>query len=190
MSKKFVGKVLASLALGGAALLVAPGVAMASDGPPSGDWAKGHDDKGYSQCKEWDGKKDHGDASGWAAPGGEAPDGEAPDGAAPDGAGAPDGEAPDMAPNAAPNGEAPKAEGPDAGAPKEEAPKEESAKKDGDKKDGGKPECDAPKGWVDGGDAGIGTDPKLAATGIGLIGTAALGGLVLLRRRRTDGAVA
>jgi len=186
MSKKFVGKVLASLALGGAALLVAPGVAMASDGAPSGDWAKGHDDKGYSQCKEWDGKKDQGDASGWAAPGGEAPDG-----AAPDGAGAPDGEAPD----AAPMGEAPKAEAPDAGAPKEEAPKEESAKKDGDKKDGDKKdgdkkECDAPKGWVDGGDAGIGTDPKLAATGIGLVGTAALGGLVLLRRRRTDGAVA
>ncbi|NJP33036.1 hypothetical protein [Micromonospora thermarum] len=48
-----------------------------------------------------------------------------------------------------------------------------------------------PKGGVDGGDGGMtaGTDQGLAAGGASLLGAAALGGLVLLRRRRTDGAL-
>lgn len=49
-----------------------------------------------------------------------------------------------------------------------------------------------PKGWVDGGDggAGAGTDPALAASGAGMLGAAALGGILLMRRRRTDGSPA
>ncbi|MEV4663754.1 hypothetical protein AB0J85_17610 [Micromonospora echinofusca] len=45
-----------------------------------------------------------------------------------------------------------------------------------------------PRGGVDGGDGGAvaGTDRGLAAGGASLIGAAALGGLVLMRRRRTD----
>ncbi|MER7335508.1 hypothetical protein ABT339_28135, partial [Micromonospora sp. NPDC000119] len=45
-----------------------------------------------------------------------------------------------------------------------------------------------PRGGVDGGDggAGAGTDRGLAAGGASLLGAAALGGLVLMRRRRTD----
>ncbi|MFG2064244.1 hypothetical protein ACGFIK_22810, partial [Micromonospora sp. NPDC048871] len=45
-----------------------------------------------------------------------------------------------------------------------------------------------PKGGVDGGDGGLtaGTDRDMATAGAGLVGAAALGGLVLLRRRRTD----
>ncbi|MFG1775697.1 hypothetical protein ACGFIG_04610 [Micromonospora sp. NPDC049048] len=45
-----------------------------------------------------------------------------------------------------------------------------------------------PRGGVDGGDGGLaaGTDRGLAAGGASLIGAAALGGLVLMRRRRTD----
>ncbi|MEU4777865.1 hypothetical protein [Micromonospora sp. NPDC023633] len=45
-----------------------------------------------------------------------------------------------------------------------------------------------PRGGVDGGDGGVGagTDRGLAAGGASLIGAAALGGLVLMRRRRTD----
>ncbi|MDG4826309.1 hypothetical protein O7635_31045 [Asanoa sp. WMMD1127] len=141
MSKKFVGKVLAGLALGGATLLMAPGIAQASDGP-GGDWPKGHDDK--AQCAEWHGPK------------GGAPNGEASEGGAP-----------------------------------WQAQKEESAKHDGDKKDGpkGGDDC-APRGAVDGGAAGVSTDATLATSGAALVGVAALGGLVLLRRRRTDGAVA
>ncbi|GIF72391.1 hypothetical protein [Asanoa siamensis] len=55
MSKRFVGKVLASVALGGATLLIAPGIALASD--PGGDWTKGHDDKACA-ASEWQGKED------------------------------------------------------------------------------------------------------------------------------------
>ncbi|MEO3776954.1 hypothetical protein ABGB16_08885 [Micromonospora sp. B11E3] len=50
-----------------------------------------------------------------------------------------------------------------------------------------------PKGHVDGGDGGMtstSTDRTMATTGAGLLGASALGGLVLLRRRRTDGSVA
>ncbi|WP_433387241.1 hypothetical protein [Micromonospora sp. KLBMP9576] len=48
-----------------------------------------------------------------------------------------------------------------------------------------------PRGGVDGGDGGVaGTDRGLAAGGASLIGAAALGGLVLMRRRRTDESVA
>ncbi|MFD6757355.1 MULTISPECIES: hypothetical protein [Micromonospora] len=45
-----------------------------------------------------------------------------------------------------------------------------------------------PHGGVDGGDGGLtaGTDRSMATAGAGLVGAAALGGLVLLRRRRTD----
>ncbi|MGC5329865.1 hypothetical protein [Micromonospora sp. DT62] len=45
-----------------------------------------------------------------------------------------------------------------------------------------------PRGGVDGGDGGVGagTDRGLAAGGASLIGAAALGGLVLMRQRRTD----
>ncbi|MEU4770738.1 hypothetical protein [Micromonospora sp. NPDC023644] len=45
-----------------------------------------------------------------------------------------------------------------------------------------------PRGGVDGGDGGVGagTDRGLAAGGASLVGAAALGGLVLMRRRRTD----
>ena len=45
-----------------------------------------------------------------------------------------------------------------------------------------------PHGGVDGGDGGAaaGTDRGLAAGGASLLGAAALGGLVLMRRRRTD----
>ncbi|GIF47480.1 MYXO-CTERM domain-containing protein [Asanoa ferruginea] len=142
MSKRFVGKVLACVALGGATLLIAPGIALASDGPGGGEWA-GQGDKAYSHCSEWqadekDGKE-HGE-----------------------------------------KGEAAKGE----------APKGEVDKKDWDKKDGDKKECEAPKGWVDGGEAGLSIDSKLATTGGALVGAAALGGLVLVRRRRTDGSVA
>ncbi|NIL56969.1 hypothetical protein HCB18_08475, partial [Salinispora arenicola] len=47
-----------------------------------------------------------------------------------------------------------------------------------------------PRGGVDGGDGGMsaGTNRGLAAGGAGLLGAAALGGLVLLRRR-TDGSL-
>ncbi|MFI7078105.1 hypothetical protein ACIBO1_12520 [Micromonospora sp. NPDC049903] len=45
-----------------------------------------------------------------------------------------------------------------------------------------------PRGGVDGGDGGIatGTNGGLATAGAGMVGAAALGGLVLMRRRRTD----
>ncbi|MEV6694102.1 hypothetical protein AB0M35_21775 [Micromonospora sp. NPDC051196] len=45
-----------------------------------------------------------------------------------------------------------------------------------------------PHGGVDGGDGGLtaGTDRGMATAGASLVGAAALGGLVLLRRRRTD----
>mgnify|MGYP006976760676 CR=1 FL=1 len=48
-----------------------------------------------------------------------------------------------------------------------------------------------PKGWVDGGDGGAtGTNPMLAAGGAGMLGAAALGAILLVRRRRTDGSLA
>ncbi|WP_230394391.1 hypothetical protein [Plantactinospora alkalitolerans] len=45
-----------------------------------------------------------------------------------------------------------------------------------------------PKGWVDGGDGGLtsGSSDNLAVAGVGMLGMAALGGLVLMRQRRTD----
>ncbi|MEV5211819.1 hypothetical protein AB0K35_30525, partial [Micromonospora sp. NPDC053740] len=48
-----------------------------------------------------------------------------------------------------------------------------------------------PHGGVDGGDGGVstGTDRGLATGGAGLLGAAALGGIVLMRRRRTDGSL-
>ncbi|MEV4493082.1 hypothetical protein AB0K04_23570 [Micromonospora coxensis] len=49
-----------------------------------------------------------------------------------------------------------------------------------------------PRGPVDGGDGGMtttGADRELALGGVGMIGAAALGGLVLMRRRRADGLV-
>jgi len=138
MSKKFLGKILATAALGGAALLIAPGIALADDGQ-GGDWPKAQDDKGgYSQCaEEWANKGD----------------------------------------------EAKEAHG---------KPESADAKKDENGKPGGedKKECDAPKGWVDGGGAGSSTDVKLATAGGTLLGAASLGGFVLLRRRRTDGSLA
>lgn len=137
MSKKFLGKVLAGAALGGAMLFIAPGVALA-DGAPSGDWSHAQDDKGAAHC-----------APSW--------------------------------------GEDAKKDG---------APWSEDAKKD---EKGAKPEaakaapggeCEAPKGWVDGGDAGSSVDGTLATAGGTLLGAAALGGIVLMRRRRTDGSLA
>jgi hypothetical protein len=48
----------------------------------------------------------------------------------------------------------------------------------------------APKGWVHGGDGGsAGTNTTLATSGAGLLGAAALGG-VMLMRRRTNGTLA
>ncbi|MET8089456.1 hypothetical protein ABZU52_04750, partial [Micromonospora sp. NPDC005220] len=48
-----------------------------------------------------------------------------------------------------------------------------------------------PHGSVDGGDGGVstGTDRGMATGGAGLLGAAALGGIVLMRRRRTDGSL-
>ncbi|GAB3384796.1 hypothetical protein GCM10027452_36380 [Micromonospora halotolerans] len=46
-----------------------------------------------------------------------------------------------------------------------------------------------PRGHVDGGDGGMTTtslDRNMAASGVGVIGAAALGGMILLRRRRGD----
>jgi hypothetical protein len=143
MSKKIAGKVLASLALGGATLLIAPGIALAASDPSGGEW-KGQDDKSYSHCEDWQDKKDS------------------------------------------------------KGGHEEEAFKKDDGKKDEFQKDDEKKgefkkdddKCDSPKGWVDGGAGGVSTDATLATTGGALVGAAALGGLVLLRRRRTDGSVA
>ncbi|MFF0369723.1 hypothetical protein ACFYPS_20375, partial [Micromonospora sp. NPDC005087] len=48
-----------------------------------------------------------------------------------------------------------------------------------------------PRGGVDGGDGGAstGTDRGLATGGASLLGASALGGIVLMRRRRTDGSL-
>ncbi|SCF09224.1 hypothetical protein [Micromonospora mirobrigensis] len=49
-----------------------------------------------------------------------------------------------------------------------------------------------PRGPVDGGDGGMtttGVDKGLATGGAGMLGAAALGGIVLMRRRRTDGSL-
>jgi hypothetical protein len=49
-----------------------------------------------------------------------------------------------------------------------------------------------PKGHVDGGDGGMtttGIDRGLATGGASMLGAAALGGLVLMRRRRTNGSL-
>ncbi|MEV4539361.1 hypothetical protein AB0J82_36870 [Asanoa sp. NPDC049518] len=140
MSKKFLGKVIATAALGGAALLIAPGVAMA-DEPGSHDWPQA--------CAAAGGE--HGKPGDEAKPGAEAKPGDEAKG------------------------------------------KPESAKADEHGKPGGgedAKECDAPKGWVDGGAGGSSTDVKLFTAGGTLLGAASLGGLVLLRRRRTDGSLA
>jgi hypothetical protein len=144
MTKKFLGKVLASVALGGATLLIAPGIALADDGGQSADWQHAQDGKDWSHC-----------AGNWG------------DEAKKDEMGAP-----------------PEIAKPDAGKP-ETAGKPEAAKAapEGD-------ECEAPKGWVDGGDAGSTVDGKLATSGGILLAGAALGGVVLMRRRRTDGSLA
>ncbi|MFY1672933.1 hypothetical protein ACN27G_23720 [Plantactinospora sp. WMMB334] len=47
-----------------------------------------------------------------------------------------------------------------------------------------------PKGWVHGGDGGASTDQSRVAAGAGLLGAAALGGFLMIRRRRTDGSLA
>jgi hypothetical protein len=48
-----------------------------------------------------------------------------------------------------------------------------------------------PRGHVEGGDGGsAGTDRGMATAGAGMLGAAALGGIVLMRRRRTDGSLA
>jgi hypothetical protein len=86
-------------------------------------------------------------------------------------------------------------------AKKDGAPWSEDSKKDekGAKPEMAKPEaakaapdeeCEAPKGWVDGGDAGSSVDGTLATAGGTLLGAAAIGGIVLMRRRRTDGSLA
>jgi hypothetical protein len=137
MSKKFLGKVLAGAALGGAMLFIAPGVALA-DGAPSGDWSHAQDDKGAAECApSWgeDAKKD----APWSK---------------------------------------------DEKGAKPEVAKPEAAKAAPDA------ECEAPKGWVDGGEAGSSVDGTLATAGGTLLGAAALGGIVLMRRRRTDGSLA
>ncbi|SNT60494.1 hypothetical protein SAMN05421812_112109 [Asanoa hainanensis] len=137
MSKKFLGKVIATAALSGAALLIAPGIALAADEPGSHDWPQAC----AAQADE------HGKPGAEAKPGAE-------------------------------------------GRPEA---KPESAKADENGKPGGgedKKECDAPKGWVDGGAGGASTDVKLFTAGGTLLGAASLGGLVLLRRRRTDGSLA
>ncbi|MEV4619430.1 hypothetical protein AB0J74_12070 [Asanoa sp. NPDC049573] len=153
MTKKFLGKVLASVALGGATLLIAPGIALADDGQGA-DWAHAQDGKDWSHC-----------ASSWGD-------------------------------------EAKKDEAKKDGYKKDEDKKDEkgSGKPEGKPESAGKPEaakgapggeeCEAPKGWVDGGDAGSTVDGKLATSGGILLAGAALGGVVLMRRRRTDGSLA
>ena len=139
MSKKFLGKVLASVALGGATLLIAPGIALADDGGHGADRPQVQDEKGAPHC-----------AGAWG------------DEAKKDEKG--------MKPEVA------KEEAAKPGAPK-------GAPTDGE-------ECEAPKGWVDGGSAGSSVDGTLATTGGVLLAGAALGGVVLMRRRRTDGSLA
>ncbi|RGC66497.1 hypothetical protein C5N14_23365 [Micromonospora sp. MW-13] len=48
-----------------------------------------------------------------------------------------------------------------------------------------------PRGHVEGGDGGAttGTDRGMATTGAGMLGAAALGGIVLIRRRRANGSL-
>ena len=48
----------------------------------------------------------------------------------------------------------------------------------------------APNGWVDGGDGGTGTNTGLAAGGATALAAAAVGGVALMRRRRSHGTVA
>ncbi|MGI5147847.1 hypothetical protein ACQEVC_15965 [Plantactinospora sp. CA-294935] len=47
-----------------------------------------------------------------------------------------------------------------------------------------------PRGSVPGGDGGASTDSGRAAAGAGLLGAAAIGGFLMIRRRRTDGSLA
>ncbi len=46
-----------------------------------------------------------------------------------------------------------------------------------------------PSGGVDGGDGGADNSDRLAASGTAMLGAAALGGLVLMRRRRINGSL-
>jgi len=171
MSKKFLGKVLAGAALGGAMLLIAPGVALADDGP-GGDWSHAQEDKGATQCAPSWGEDAKKDGAGWGEDAKKDEKGAKPEVAKPE----------DAKKDGAGWGEDAKKD--EKGA-KPEVAKPEAAKEDGDKK-----ECEAPKGWVDGGDAGSSVDGTLATAGGTLLGAAALGGIVLMRRRRTDGSLA
>lgn len=47
-----------------------------------------------------------------------------------------------------------------------------------------------PRGAVPGGDGGVSTDSGQAVAGAGLLGAAAVGGFLMIRRRRTDGSLA
>ncbi|MBE1484697.1 hypothetical protein [Plantactinospora soyae] len=47
-----------------------------------------------------------------------------------------------------------------------------------------------PRGWVPGGDGGASTDTSRTVAGAGMLGAAAIGGFLMIRRRRTDGSVA
>ncbi|MBM0228494.1 hypothetical protein JNW87_26290 [Micromonospora sp. ATA51] len=61
--------------------------------------------------------------------------------------------------------------------------------KDQDRRDHDDRDGCMPRGHVDGGDGGMTTtslDRGMAASGVGVIGAAALGGMVLLRRRRAN----
>ncbi|MEV0806134.1 hypothetical protein AB0I41_07080, partial [Micromonospora sp. NPDC050200] len=61
--------------------------------------------------------------------------------------------------------------------------------KDEDRKDEDRKDHCMPRGHVDGGDGGMtttSTDRGLATGGVGMIGAAALGGIVLMRRRRAN----
>ncbi|RZU77820.1 hypothetical protein EV384_6562 [Micromonospora kangleipakensis] len=62
-------------------------------------------------------------------------------------------------------------------------------RKDQDRRDHDDRDRCMPRGHVDGGDGGMTTtslDRGMAASGVGVIGAAALGGMVLLRRRRAN----
>jgi len=176
MSKNFLGKVLAGAALGGATLLIAPGIALADE--RSDDWDKGHD-KGYSYCSDWKDEKkdDHGKKDEKDHKGKEGDDKKKDDW----------------------KDDKKEDDKKDHKGYEEDKKKEDDSKKDDkdhkgykedDKKDDDKKDCDVPKGWVEGGDGGSTTDHNLATTGAALLGAASIGGIALMRRRRTDGSLA
>lgn len=234
MTKKFLGKMVAGVALGGASLLIgAPGIALASDGPAKEvdtiftkpEWAKpGHKVKIIEVCSEavedpwaWSevtGKvalklKTEHDKPGNDKPGNDKWD---------------EDEARGEGESAEKGGWGGSLDDPkkDEDRKKDEHLKKEDAAADAGKKDkhakdekfvyyaevkipwkGSEPghyklvgQCAegelkiAPKGWVHGGDGGAsGTNTGLAASGAGMLGAAALGGIVLMRRR-TNGSLA